>query len=126
MPVSAQTVQPYPLRPVPMQIDSPRSLRRAYLDWVDEQLEDYKESISRADLLHLADEAIEEMRVSSQGQYQLTELLLCDVIDRKIIRMLRLPGYRAWCTARSASWGLQRPEDENDDEEPPEAQACVA
>jgi hypothetical protein len=96
-----------------MQIESPRSLRRAYLDWVDQQLEDYKESIPRADLLRLADEAIEEMRVSSQGQYQLTELLLCDVIDRKIIRLLKLPGYRAWCTARNAAEALQRlPADE--------------
>jgi len=105
-----------------MQIESPRSLRRAYLDWVDQQLEDYKESIPRSDLLRLADEAIEEMRVSTDGQYQLTELLLCDVIDRKIIRLLRLPGYRAWCTARSAAQALQRAPAE----EPPEARACVA
>jgi hypothetical protein len=105
-----------------MQSEPPRSLRRAYLDWLDQQIEDFKESIPRSDLLSLAHEAIEEMRVSGQGQYQLTELLLCDVIDRKIIRLLKLPGYRAWCTARNAAEALQR----QPPEEPPDAQARVA
>ncbi len=78
------------------EILSPRSLRRAYLDWVEEQVEAFKESIPRGDLLRLADEVVNELRVSDEGQYQLTELLLCAAIDRRIIRMLKLPGYRAW------------------------------
>lgn len=79
---------------------SPRSLRRAYLDWVEEQVEAFKESIPRGDLLRLADEVVTELRVSAEGQYQLTELLLCTAIDRRIIRMLKLPGYRAWAAER--------------------------
>lgn len=82
---------------------SPRSLRRAYLDWVEEQVEAFKESIPRSDLLRLADEVVNELRVSEQGQYQLTELLLCTAIDRRIVRMLRLPGYRAWSADRRRS-----------------------
>ncbi|HEX2091374.1 MAG TPA: hypothetical protein VHG28_03190 [Longimicrobiaceae bacterium] len=80
--------------------ESPRSLRRAYLEWVEEQVEAYKDSVPRGDLLRMADEVVEELRVSDLGQYQLTELLLCTAIDRKIIRMLKLPGYRAWCNQR--------------------------
>lgn len=79
---------------------SPRSLRRAYLDWVEEQVEAFKDSIPRSDILRLADEVVTELRVSAEGQYQLTELLLCTAIDRRIVRMLKLPGYRAWCAER--------------------------
>lgn len=79
---------------------SPRSLRRAYLDWVEEQIEAFKESIPRSDLLRLADEVVSDLRVSAEGQYQLTELLLCTAMDRRIVRMLKLPGYRAWSAER--------------------------
>lgn len=83
-----------------MQLQTSGSLRHAYADWVDERIEEYKEAISRADLLRLADDVIEELRVSHEGQYQLTELLLLEAVDRRIFRLLRLPGYRAWCSAR--------------------------
>ncbi len=79
-----------------IQLESARSLRRAYLDWVEEQVEAYKNSISRSELLRLADTVVEELAVTRRGQYQLTELLLCSAVDRKIFRMLKLPGYRTW------------------------------
>lgn len=81
-----------------MKPQSSRSLRRAYLDWVDNQIEDFKETIPRSDLLRLADEVVDELRVTQKGQYQLTELLLCTAVDRKIFRLLKLPKYRSWCT----------------------------
>ncbi len=71
-----------------------------YLEWVEEQIEDYKDSVSRSDLLRLAEEAIDDMRVNQRGQYQLTELLLCDAVDRKIFKLLKLPGFRTWSSAR--------------------------
>lgn len=83
-----------------MQLASTRSLRRSYLDWVEEQLENYKESIPRADLLRLAEETVEELRVNLAGQYQLSELLLCAAVDRKIFRLLGLPSFRGWIAAR--------------------------
>lgn len=86
--------------------DSSRSSRRAYLEWVEERVEEYKESVSRTELIHLADEVVQELRVSRKGQYQLTELLLCDAVDRKIARTLRLPGYRAWAAARRNGDGV--------------------
>jgi hypothetical protein len=75
---------------------APRSLRRAYQEWVEEQVEEYKDNMPRADLLRLADEVVRELRMTHRGQYQLTELLLCNAVDRYIIRTLHLPGYRAW------------------------------
>ena len=83
-----------------MQFQSARSLRRAYLEWVEEQIEEYKDSISRSDLLHLANQVCEDLRVTQGGQYQLTEVLLCTAVDRAIFRQLRLPGYRSWRQAQ--------------------------
>jgi hypothetical protein len=80
---------------------SPRSLRRAYLEWVEEQVEDFKDSIPRNRLLAIADSVVEELRLSQGGQYQFTEVLLCDAVNRHLFRLLKLPGYRAWCEQRA-------------------------
>ena len=82
---------------------TPRSLRRAYVEWVEEQIEEFKERIPRAQLLAMADEVVTELRVDGGGQYQLTELLLCNAMDRRIFRMLKLPGYRAWCAQHAST-----------------------
>ena len=87
--------------------ESPRSLRRAYVEWVEERIEEFKEQIPRSRLLTLADEVVNELRVNPDGQYQLTEILLCNAMDRRIFRMLRLPGYRAWCAQRQAEHAQQ-------------------
>lgn len=84
-----------------MALRSQATLRLAYAEWVEEQIEAYKEAVSRADLLRLADEVVDELRVASDGQYQLTEVLLLEAVDRKIARLLKLPGFRAWSAARS-------------------------
>ncbi|MGH7458749.1 MAG: hypothetical protein ACREKN_06695 [Longimicrobiaceae bacterium] len=72
------------------------SLRRRYLDWIEECIETYKEEMPRGELLDLADQVVEELRMTRRGQYQLTELLLSAAVDRKIFRLLGLPGYRVW------------------------------
>jgi hypothetical protein len=84
-----------------MSNDSPRSLRRAYLEWVEEQVEDFKETIPRSRLLAIADEVVTELRLARGGQYQLTEVLLCDAMNRHLFKLLKLPGYRAWCEMRA-------------------------
>jgi hypothetical protein len=86
-----------------MQSDSPRSLRRAYVDWVEEQVENFKDEIPRSELLRMADEVVRELRMTDAGQYQLTEILMCQAMDKRIARMLKLPGYRAWSAARRAA-----------------------
>jgi hypothetical protein len=82
---------------------TPRSLRRAYVEWVEEQIEEFKERIPRAQLLAMADEVVTGLRVDGGGQYQLTEILLCNAMDRRIFRMLKLPGYRAWCAQHTST-----------------------
>ena len=72
------------------------ALRQIYLEWVEDQIEEFKDSVSRSDLLRIADEAVDELRVNRQGQYQLTEILLWHAVDRKIFKMLKLPGFRIW------------------------------
>lgn len=92
-----------------MSAPSHRSLRRAYLDWVEAQVEEYKESIPRSHLLSIADQVVSELRVTRGGQYQLTEILLCAAVDRYLVRMLKLPGYRAWAAQRRAEAEARSP-----------------
>ncbi|HUE96066.1 MAG TPA: hypothetical protein VMN39_05375 [Longimicrobiaceae bacterium] len=83
--------------------NSAPSLRQVYDEWVDDQIEEYKDSVPRADLLRLAEEVCEELRINRRGQYQLTEMLLCTAVDRKIFKLLRLPGYQTWSRARRSA-----------------------
>lgn len=85
-----------------MSEDAAPSLRQIYLEWIEDQIEDFKDSVSRTDLLRIADDACEELRVNPGGQYQLTEILLANAVDRKIFKMLNLPGYRAWARGRAS------------------------
>jgi hypothetical protein len=75
-----------------------RSLRRIYLDWVDEQIEEFKDQVPRSELLRIAERVVDELRVNNDGQYQITEILLCGAVDRAIFRLLKLPSYRSWRT----------------------------
>jgi len=84
-----------------MSMVSPRSLRRAYLEWVEEQVEEFKDVIPRSRLLAIADQVVDELRLARGGQYQLTEVLLCDAMNRHLFKLLKLPGYRAWCEQRA-------------------------
>jgi hypothetical protein len=72
------------------------SRRQQYLTWIEEQVEDYKASIPRDDLLVIADEAVDGLFEDEAGQYPLTEILLRDAVDALIVRRLGLPSYRQW------------------------------
>ena len=71
-----------------------RSLKHEYELFVEQEIENYKESVPRSVLLGIGDEAVSAL--SAQPQFALTELLLCDEVDRIIFKRLRLPGYDAW------------------------------
>jgi SAM-dependent methyltransferase len=71
-----------------------RSLRHEYELHVQEEIENYKDSIPRSALLSLGDEAVRSL--GSGAQTTLTELLLCDEVDRIIFKRLRLPSYTTW------------------------------
>lgn len=72
------------------------SQRQLYREWLDQQIEDYKEQLSREQLLALADEAVRDLYDTAGHQYPLTELLLCDAVNDLISRRLDLPSYREW------------------------------
>ena len=71
-----------------------RSLRHEYELYLEQEIENYKESIPRAAILAIGDEAA--ARLASEQQFVLTELLLLEEVDRIIFRRLRLPKYDTW------------------------------
>jgi hypothetical protein len=82
--------------------------------FVEEEIENYKESIPRSALLSIGDEAVAAL--TEQPQFVLTELMLADEVDRIIFRRLRLPSYQTWRRRRlkliheirrPEHWGLQ-------------------
>ena len=81
------------------QLPSPASLRRLYLEWVEEQIEDFKDSVPRSELLRIADEVVADLQVNRKGQYQLTEMLLMEEVDRTLFRRLKLPSFSSWAAA---------------------------
>ena len=87
----------------------PRSLKYEYELYVEQELEAYKESVPRSVLLRIGDEAVAGLAESQQ--LALTELLLCEEVDRIIRQRLRLPSFRTWCRKRlNALQDFRRPE----------------
>jgi hypothetical protein len=71
-----------------------RSLRHEYELFIEQEIENYKESIPRSAILAIGDEAA--AKIASEPQFALTELLLLEEVDRIIARRLRLPKYDTW------------------------------
>jgi hypothetical protein len=86
-----------------------RSLKHEYALFVEQEIENYKESIPRSAILTIGDEAA--ARLASKDQFALTELLMCEEVDRIIFSRLRLPSYSTWRKKRlKVSKELRRPE----------------
>lgn len=77
-----------------MDQSAPRSLKHQYDQFVENEIEDYKESISRTTLLKIGDEAVASLQ--SSAQFAMNELLLVAEVDRIIRKRLRLPSYATW------------------------------
>lgn len=71
-----------------------RSPRHEYELYVENEVEAYKESISRSAILKLGDEAVAALR--EQPQMALTELIVWEEVDRIIARRLKLVTYETW------------------------------
>ena len=93
-----------------------RSLKHEYELYVEREIEGYKDSLPRSVLLGIGDEAVAALR--RQSQLVLTELVLCEEVDRIVMQRLRIPTYKTWrgrCFRtleqyrRPEHWGL-RPE----------------
>jgi hypothetical protein len=74
-------------------VDTPR---QRYNAWIEEQLEDCKAGLTRDELLDLAEVAVDQLFDAPDGQYPLTEILLCDAVDRLLLQRLNLPDFRSW------------------------------
>jgi hypothetical protein len=86
-----------------------RSLKHEYEIFVEREIEDYKESVPRSVLLSIGDDAVHAL--AGQQQFALTELLLCDEVDKIIFKRLRLPSYATWRKRRvKLMEELRRPE----------------
>jgi hypothetical protein len=95
----------------------PRSLKQEYQEFILQRIEEYKNTVPRAELLKIGDEAVRELHASAQDQYLLTEVLLLEHVDRIIARRLRLPSFPRWRHKHRAlreaqreptHWGLGR------------------
>src|SRR5947199_808988 len=86
----------------------PRSLKQEYQEFILQRLEEYKNTVPRAELLKIGDEAVRELQASAQDQYLLTEVLLLEHVDRIIARRLRLPSFPRWRQKHRALREAQR------------------
>lgn len=73
---------------------SPRSLKHEYELYVENEIENYKESVSRSAILKIGDEAVATLRAGEQ--FAMDELLLWAEVDRIIRKRLRIPAYSTW------------------------------
>ena len=86
----------------------PRSLKQEYQEFLLDRIEEYKNTVSREELLRLGDEAVRELEANTQDQYLLTEVLLLEHVDRLIARRLRLPSFQRWRQKHRALREAQR------------------
>lgn len=86
-----------------------QSLRAEYNQYVEREVEDYKNSITTVYLHGIATEAA---RALDEGtQLGMREVLLADQVDRLIAKRLRLPSYETWRRRRLKNVNeLRRPE----------------
>lgn len=85
-----------------------RSLKQEYQEFILHRLEEYKNTVPRAELLQIGDEAVRELQTSVHDQYLLTEVLLLEHVDRIIARQLRLPSFKRWLQKHRALREAQR------------------
>src|SRR3984893_103075 len=71
---------------------SPRSLKHEYELYVENEIENYKESVSRSAILKIGDEAAAALR--SGEQFAMDELLLWAEVDPIIRKPIRIPAYK--------------------------------
>lgn len=86
----------------------PRSLKQEYQEFLLQRIEEYKNALTREQLLEIGDEAVAELEASAAGQYLLTEVLLLEHVDRIIARRLRLPSFPRWRQKHRALRAAQR------------------
>ena len=77
-----------------MALHTQRSLKHEYELYVENEIENYKESVSRSAILKIGDEAVATLAAAEQ--FAMDELVLWAEVDRIIRQRLRIPGYDTW------------------------------
>lgn len=72
------------------------SQKQRYHEYVIQRIEAFKDSISREELLGMADKAAAALRDSADDQFVLTEVLMEDVVDAYIRKRLSIKGFSHW------------------------------
>lgn len=72
-----------------------RSLRQQYDLYIMDRIEYYKNSLSREELMRLADSALVEIR-NDEHQFLLTEVLAQEAVDDLIKRRLGIKSFESW------------------------------
>src|SRR4051812_15932099 len=86
-----------------------QSLKHEYERYLEQEIENYKESVPRSVLLSIGDEAVAAL--AREAQFTLTELIVWEEGDRIIARRLRLPSATTWRRRRvKAVEEVRRPE----------------
>jgi hypothetical protein len=70
------------------------SLKHEYEVYVEQEIENYKFSLSRQAMLRIGDEAVANLLESPQAEFG--EIVLCSEVDRIIRQRLRTPSYSTW------------------------------
>jgi len=70
--------------------------KQRYDEYILQRIEGYKNSIGRAELLRLGDEAVAEQQSAAESQFVLTEVLMLESVDRLIVKRLALRPYSKW------------------------------
>jgi len=73
-----------------------QSLRQEYAEFIEQQIEEFKEQLSRKELLSVADEAVRELEAASEEQLVLHEVMVLEQVDKLIMQRLNLPTFRKW------------------------------
>jgi hypothetical protein len=86
-----------------------QSLKHEYERYLEQEIENYKESVPRSVLLSIGDEAVAAL--AKEAQFALTEMIVWEEVDRIIARRLRLPSPTTWRRRRvKLIEELRRPE----------------
>src|SRR3989441_823297 len=94
----------------------PRSLKQEYQEFLLQRIEEYKNRVSRAELLEIGDEAVRELEENSAGQYLLTEVLRLEHAAGTTARRPGLPasprgrstpGARRAARREPTHWGIE-------------------
>ncbi|MBV6521280.1 MAG: hypothetical protein MNPFHGCM_01414 [Gemmatimonadaceae bacterium] len=75
-----------------------RSLRHEYEIYVEQEIENYKDSIPRSALLRIGDEAVDQLR--KKNQIEFNEILIWAEVDLIIRRRVRIPAFATWRNRR--------------------------